>query len=118
MSQIDQIECGLRLLVPSLADRAKKAQAKFIERVGTELGKWDKEGGKAAIGKAAVAEMEELVDVFADANRLRSNVMAEIVSATSVHQAALFLEGLAQFLVGIRAKDLVKEFEHCKIAVN
>ncbi|CAK9179253.1 unnamed protein product, partial [Ilex paraguariensis] len=61
--------------------------AKFVERVGVEWGKWEgrKEGVKKAVGEAVVAEMEEMMSVFMDANRLRRSVLTEILNVTNVY---------------------------------
>ncbi|KAF4351843.1 hypothetical protein F8388_021908 [Cannabis sativa] len=113
MGRIEQIECGLRLMVPALGLRARKAQGGFVETVaGDWAGK--REVASEVVEKALGSEMEELAAVFVDANRLRRSVLAEIIGATSVYQAALFLEGLAQFLVGFRDPDLVSDFLTCK----
>ncbi|KAK2978506.1 hypothetical protein RJ640_027283 [Escallonia rubra] len=119
MAKIDQIECGLRLMAPALAVRYRNAQAGFVEKVGAE---WEKcESGSAAarevVAEAATAEMEELVGVFVDANRLRRSVLAEIMGCTSIYQAALFYQGLAQFLVGFWDRELLREFERCKMPI-
>lgn len=113
MSRIDQIECGLRLMVPALVDRVRNAQAVFMKRVVQHWVwcKGKKEAARASIGNAVAAQMEEMVSVFLDANRLRRSVLSEIISATNVYQAALFLVGLSQFLVGLRDPDLLREFE-------
>ncbi|KAL0312827.1 UNVERIFIED_CONTAM: protein INAPERTURATE POLLEN1 [Sesamum radiatum] len=59
-ARVDQIACGLRLMVPALAARARHAQAKLGRNVGAEWGR--KEGVlKAAAAEAMAAEMEELV---------------------------------------------------------
>ncbi|GER31697.1 glutamyl-tRNA(Gln) amidotransferase subunit A [Striga asiatica] len=63
-------------------------------------------------------EMEELVGVVVDANRLRRSVLADVMSATTVYKATLFLEAAAEFLVGFCDAKLVKEFEECEKAVN
>ncbi|KAL9667003.1 hypothetical protein QQ045_001348 [Rhodiola kirilowii] len=121
VSRIDQIECGLRLMVPALVSRWRGAQAGLIERVGAEWVSVEgrKEGGrKALIGQAMSAQMEELVSVFADANRLRSSVLSDILSALNVYQAALFLEGIAKFLVGFSDPDLLAEFERSKVTLT
>uniref|UniRef100_A0A7N0V824 DOG1 domain-containing protein n=1 Tax=Kalanchoe fedtschenkoi TaxID=63787 RepID=A0A7N0V824_KALFE len=120
VSRIDQIECGLRLMVPALVNRWRDAQAGLIERIGAGWGTVDgrREGGKALIGQAVTAQMEELVSVFADANRLRSSVLSDILSALNVYQAALFLEGMAQFLVGFSDPDLLAEFERSKLTLS
>ncbi|KAK4425518.1 protein INAPERTURATE POLLEN1 [Sesamum alatum] len=116
-ARVDQIECGLRLMVPALAARARYAQAKLVSNVGAEWGR--KEGVvKAAVAEAMAAEMEELVGVVVDANRLRRSVLADVLSVTSVYQAALFLEALAQFLVGFRDEKLLREFGKCGKAIN
>lgn len=120
MSRIDQIECGLRLMVPALVDRVRNAQGGFMKRV-VEHWVWcegKRDAARALIGDAVAAEMEEMVSVFLDANRLRRSVLAEIISATNVYQAALFLVGLAQFLVGLRDPELLGEFERCNTPLN
>ncbi|XP_073053978.1 protein INAPERTURATE POLLEN1-like [Primulina eburnea] len=115
-TRVDQIECGLRLMVPALAARARLAQMKLVRSVGNEWGRSD--GVKAAVEEALGAEMEELVGVVVDANRLRKSVLADILSVTSVYQAALFLEAFAEFLVGFRDDKLLKEFDECKMCIN
>ncbi|KAI3687596.1 hypothetical protein L1987_81296 [Smallanthus sonchifolius] len=102
--RIDQIERGLRLMVPALMGRVRKAQAGFVEKVGS---------GVVTAAVAAAEMEEEMVGIVMDANRLRKDVISEIVNVTSVYQAALFLQGLAQFLVGIRDRKLLKEFNKC-----
>lgn len=109
-SRVDKIECGLRLMVPALASRWRNAQSAFVEN----LGRCD----KAAIGEILAAEMEDMVGVFVDANRLRRSILADILSTTDLYQAALFLEALAEFLVGFKDQKLLNEFEKCKIAIN
>lgn len=108
-TRIDQIERGLRLMVPSLMNRVRKAQAGFVQKVGS---------GEVTAATAAAEMEEEMVGIVMDANRLRKDVISEIVSVTSVYQAALFLEGLAQFLVGIRDEKLLQEFNKCKSPIN
>ncbi|XP_073135868.1 protein INAPERTURATE POLLEN1 [Henckelia pumila] len=116
-TRVDQIECGLRLMVPALAARARHAQMTLVRSVGAEWGRRP-DGVKTAVEEALAAEMEELVGVVVDANRLRKSVLADILSVTSVYQAALFLEALAEFLVGFRDNKLLKEFDKCKIYVS
>ncbi|ESR64716.1 protein INAPERTURATE POLLEN1 [Citrus sinensis] len=82
MSQIEQIECGLRLMVPALIGRIKKSD----------------EGLKGVIGEEMKEEMDDIVSVFVGANRLRKSVIAEIVGTMFI-QAALFLEALPNFLL-------------------
>ncbi|XP_071701226.1 protein INAPERTURATE POLLEN1 [Rutidosis leptorrhynchoides] len=108
-SRIDQIERGLRLMVPALMNRVRKAQFGFVEKVGS---------GEVTAATAAAELEEEMVGIVMDANRLRKDVISEIVSVTSPYQAALFLEGLAQFLVGIRDGKLLQEFKNCKTPIN
>ncbi|KAG9145065.1 hypothetical protein Leryth_018363 [Lithospermum erythrorhizon] len=115
-TRVEQIECGLRLMVPALVVRARNVQAAFVERVGGEWEGGKRDEAKAVIGEAMVAEMEELAGVFLDANRLRRSVFSDILSVTNVYQAAVFLEGLAQFLVGFKNNTLLREFDKCKLA--
>ena len=55
------------------------------DRVAFE-GKSD-EGFEGVIGEAMKEEMDDMVSVFVDANRLRNIVIAEIVGALSVHSS-------------------------------
>ncbi|EPS66433.1 hypothetical protein M569_08344, partial [Genlisea aurea] len=89
-AKIDRIECGLRLMVPALAARARDAQANF------------------PTASAAAAE-EELAGVLADANRLRRSVLADILAAATPRQSAAFLQSLAEFLVGFRDEKLLRK---------
>lgn len=116
-NRVDQIECGLRLMVPALSARARDAQAAFVEKLAIEWGKCEglKEEMKGVIAESAAAEMEELVGVFVDANRLRRSVISDILSVTDVNQAAVFLEALAQFLVGFRNRELLSKFDKCSL---
>ncbi|XVF13328.1 hypothetical protein REPUB_Repub08aG0199300 [Reevesia pubescens] len=117
MVRIERIECGLRPMVPELVCGVKKAQAAFVRRVAK---KWDAcdQGKKKAIKEAMKVEMEEMLNVFVGANRLRRTVIIEIVNATDVYQGALFLEGLAQFLVRSKDPVLLGEFQRCKIPIS
>ncbi|KAK4365229.1 hypothetical protein RND71_016587 [Anisodus tanguticus] len=216
-NRVDQIECGLRLMVPALAARARDAQAAFVKKVAAEWGRCEgrnvetkrgvvearardfdeheaaskqhaqssfvgkvarearrkeeikgvmvegaagglhaqavfyektareglrkdemkgavaefaarerhvhtvaregrrKEEMRRVVMETAAAEMEELVGVFVDANRLRRSVLSDILSVTDVYQAAVFLEALAQFLVGFRNRELLSQFEKCSL---
>ncbi|CAH8315459.1 unnamed protein product [Eruca vesicaria subsp. sativa] len=120
--RIDQIECTMRLMVPVLMDRVRKAQRGFVARVSEnwigsyQVGKKRKTAvttaaASGSVDEAAKGEMEELVSIFVDANRLRKSVIMDIVGATSEHQAALFLEGLCQFLGGFKDQVLLQDFE-------
>lgn len=122
VTRIDQIECTMRLMVPVLMDRVRKTQRGFVSRVSENwvLGYQGAKRKKTTtnpvtaispVDVAAKEEMEELVSVFVDANRLRKSVITDIVGATNEHQAALFLEGLCQFLVGFKDQLLLQDFE-------
>ncbi|KAL6280103.1 hypothetical protein ACE6H2_016984 [Prunus campanulata] len=115
MERVEQVERGLRLMVPALAGRARDAQVGFLEHVARN---WAFGTHKATVEEAMAEQNEEMVGVFVDANRLRKSVLVEIVGATNVYQGALFLEGLAQFLVGFRDPELLAQFELCKTPLS
>ncbi|OVA15152.1 Transcription factor TGA like domain [Macleaya cordata] len=119
MSKVEEIECGLRLMVPTLVKRYREAQSGFIDRVALD---WIRCVGKPetlkAVGGDVLVQMEELMSVFVDANRLRRSVLTDIISATDVHQAALYLEGLAQFFIGFSDTELLRDFEQCSIPLS
>ena len=117
MIKIEQIERGLRLMVPALLDRVKKAQSGFAGKIAEKWVNCERKE-KMDVSEAMKAEMEELVTVFLHANRLRRSVISDIVAALNVYQGALFLEGLAQFLVGFQDKNLLREFERCKTPIS
>lgn len=108
MPRIEDLERGLRLMVPSLTRRVTDAQAAFVAKLESE--------GRVDAG-AATAQMEDLASVFRDANRLRRSAISEIVSATTTYQAALFLKALAQFLVGLGDPKLLHKIEDCDFRV-
>ncbi|KAF9613971.1 hypothetical protein IFM89_014164 [Coptis chinensis] len=119
VNRVEQIECGLRSMVPCFVDRARKAQCEFIKRGAVDWVRCKgKEEASKVIGGGVVANNDELVSVFLDANRLRRNILIEIMGATDLYQAALYLEGLAKFFIGFRDFELVKEFEQCKIPLS
>ncbi|KAJ6946498.1 hypothetical protein NC651_001281 [Populus alba x Populus x berolinensis] len=104
MIKVEQIERGLRLMVPALLDRVKKAQSGFAGKIAEEWVNCERKE-KMDVSEAMKAEMEELVTVFLHANRLRRSVISDIVAALNVYHGALFLEGLAQFLVGFQGQE-------------
>ncbi|KAL6349292.1 hypothetical protein AAG906_033948 [Vitis piasezkii] len=120
MARIEQIECALRLMVPALVARVRNAQLGLFDRIAADWGLFEgkREGAKAVIGKAVMGQKDEMLGVFLDANRLRKSFLAEIIGETNVYQAALFLEGLAQFFVGFRDHELLSEFERCTVPIN
>ncbi|QCE13612.1 protein INAPERTURATE POLLEN1 [Vigna unguiculata] len=119
---MDQIECRLRHIVATLSDRLKHAESAFMECVvGNWFQCWEEQNiaaGKEAVGADVKAHMEEVVNVVLYANRVRRSVLVDIMSATTVYQAALFFEGLAQFLIGFRDHDLLNAVEQCKVLPN
>ncbi|KAI3981376.1 hypothetical protein MKX01_001821 [Papaver californicum] len=119
ISKVEEMECGLRLILPGIMYRYRILQSGFIDKVGYD---WIHSTGKNEILKAisgdVCAQMDELVSVFLDANRLRRSILMEIISATDVYQSALYLQGLAQFFLGFSDNELMKEFEQCKIPLT
>ncbi|KAJ6712295.1 hypothetical protein OIU79_008503 [Salix purpurea] len=63
MIKIEQIERGLRLMVPALLDRVKKAQSGFAGKIAEEWVNCERKE-KMDVSEAMKAEMEELVTVF------------------------------------------------------
>ncbi|KAL8166536.1 hypothetical protein V2J09_008035 [Rumex salicifolius] len=119
-SQIEQIECGLRLMVPSLAGRARDAQAGLVGKVAagwwaSQCERRRRKEEEGEVGKMVMEAVDELSCVVVDANRLRRSVLCEILAAIDVYQAALFLQALAQFVVGFKDADLLSEFKRAVI---
>ncbi|KAI9119517.1 hypothetical protein K1719_009393 [Acacia pycnantha] len=109
VARMDEIERGVRVMVPMLTMRMRNAESMLVDRV---VDGWYPTRGrkgaeaKVAMGSIMTEHMEELVSIFLDANRLRRSVIGDIVGKTSVYQAALFLEALAQFVIGFRDQEL------------
>ncbi|MCL7046143.1 hypothetical protein MKW94_017170 [Papaver nudicaule] len=119
MSKVEEMECSTRLILPGIMNRYRASQSGFIEKVGYD---WIHSSGKSEILKAVsgdvMAQMEELVSVFLDANRLRRSILTEIISATDVYQSALYLQALAEFFTGFSDHEFIKEFEQCKVPLS
>ncbi|KEH37658.1 putative transcription factor TGA like domain-containing protein [Medicago truncatula] len=117
ITRMEQIECGLKSIVPTLNDRLTRAEGCFIKNV---VGDWfsckdrGDNKGKVVLGNDVRVYIEEFVSVVLYANRLRRSVLVDIISAASVYQAALFLEALSMFLIGFKDHDLVHAVEHSK----
>lgn len=107
--RINEIERGLRLMVPALLGRLKAAQVRFVDRLATDWPENDGDEMATVVRGAASAEMEELARVFKDVNRLRHSTISEIVGAMTVYEAALFLQALARFVIGLRSLDTAHE---------
>ncbi|KAK4768849.1 hypothetical protein SAY86_026999 [Trapa natans] len=104
--RIEEIERGLRLMLPALLGRMRAAQMRFVGHLAAG---WPEDCGDeaaaAVIGEAAAEEMEELGRVLRDVNRLRHSTISEIVGATTVYEAALFLQALGEFVIGLASLD-------------
>ncbi|KAG6788466.1 hypothetical protein POTOM_004533 [Populus tomentosa] len=70
MIKIEQNERGLRLMVPALLDRVKKAKSGFAGKIAEEWVNCERKE-KMDVSEGMKAEMEELVTVFLHANRTR-----------------------------------------------
>lgn len=109
------MECGLRLMVPSIVARHKDAQASVVDKLAAG---WRRERGELKVGEALGDVVDELNRVFLDANRLRRSVLGDIIGALNVLQAALFLERLAQFYVGFWDAELLAEFKKSHLPLD
>uniref|UniRef100_A0A7C9EUC2 DOG1 domain-containing protein n=1 Tax=Opuntia streptacantha TaxID=393608 RepID=A0A7C9EUC2_OPUST len=105
---VEQMERGLRLMIPSIVARHRDAQAALVDKLAVG---WSRERGELKVGEVVGDVVEELSRVFLDANRLRRSVLGDIIGALNVLQAALFLERLAQFYVGFWDVKLLAEFK-------
>ncbi|KAJ9147749.1 hypothetical protein P3X46_029874 [Hevea brasiliensis] len=94
--KIKHIERGLRLMVPALVDRIRRAQLGLVRSVAAD---WMNYRGK--ISEAMKLEMEELASVFMDANRLRRSV----ISGT-------------QFLIAFKDPVFLRVFGRCKTPIS
>ncbi|KAK1303217.1 hypothetical protein QJS10_CPB11g00403 [Acorus calamus] len=102
LERLEEIERGLRLMVPCLVARSREARERFVEEGLTV--------------EAAGALEEEMGMVFADANRLRASALAEMVREMDARQAAAYLVALAQVAVGLGDPASVRRFERRRFA--
>lgn len=112
---VEQMECGLRLMVPSIAARSRDAQAALVEKLGVG---WREKGENFEVGEVIHELVDDMTCVFMDANRLRRSVLADIMGALNVYQAAIFFHSLAQFYVGFWDNKLLAQFNNSKLTLD
>uniref|UniRef100_A0A803L6I9 DOG1 domain-containing protein n=1 Tax=Chenopodium quinoa TaxID=63459 RepID=A0A803L6I9_CHEQI len=108
-SLISFVECGLRLMVPSVVARSRDTQADLVEKLGVG---WRKNGENFEVDEVVGELVDKMTCVFLDANRLRRSVLADIMGTLNVYQAASFLEGLAKFYAGFWDPTLLANFKN------
>lgn len=106
---VEQVECGLRLMVPSIVARSRDAQAALVDQLAVG---WRVMAENFEVDEALGDLVDKMTCVFLDANRLRRSVLADIMGALNVYQAAAFLEGLAQFYVGFWDPKLLAQLNN------
>ncbi|KNA16667.1 hypothetical protein SOVF_087050 [Spinacia oleracea] len=106
---VEQVECGLRLMVPSIVARSRDAQAALVEKLSAG---WRQNGENFEVDEVVGELVDKMTCVFLDANRLRRSVLADIMEALNVYQAAFFLQGLAKFYVGFSDPNLLDQFSN------
>lgn len=113
--KVEQMECTLRLMVPSIVARARDAQGALVDKLAVG---WSNGGGNLKVDDVVGEVVDELTCVFLDANRLRRSVLADIMGSLNVYQAALYLERLAKFYVGFRDSKLLSQFKKSKLPLD
>lgn len=73
---------------------------------------WRQNGENFEVGEVVRELVDKMTCVFLDANRLRRSVLADIMEALNVYQAAFFLQGLAKFYVGFSDPNLLDQFSN------
>ncbi|XP_049933618.1 protein INAPERTURATE POLLEN1 [Nymphaea colorata] len=120
---MEQIDRGLRLMIPAILSRMRDVQISFVGRIGCDwVTSISSSGGEGTVQEMvtdiATEKLEELTSIFVDANRQRGSILAEIIGALDIYQSALYLEGLAKFIIGFRSPELVHDMEHSKLPVS
>ncbi|CAN6461095.1 unnamed protein product [Victoria cruziana] len=120
---MEQIDRGLRLMIPAILSRMRDVQISFVGRIGSDwVTSISSRGGEGTVQEMvtdiAAEKLEELTSIFIDANRQRRSVLAEIIGALDIYQSALYLEGLAKFIIGFRSPGLVHDIERSKLPVS
>ncbi|KAG0453999.1 hypothetical protein HPP92_025303 [Vanilla planifolia] len=102
IAKVEQIERGLRLIVPTLVQRLRDVQKVYFEAAVDSwvAGHQRVEASSEVPEDVIKSHLRELECIFGDANRLRRSILGEILAAIDVYQAALFLESLSNFVIG------------------
>ncbi|KAG0454027.1 hypothetical protein HPP92_025331 [Vanilla planifolia] len=116
IAKVEQIERGLRLIVPTLVQRLRDVQKVFFEAAVDSwvAGHQRVEASSEVPEDVIKSHLRELECIFGDANRLRRSILGEILAAIDVYQAALFLESLSNFVIGYSDEDVIREYEQRK----
>ncbi|VVB12053.1 unnamed protein product [Arabis nemorensis] len=97
MTRMEEIEHEMQRIVTSLLDRMMQAQKRYMEKRVASYSH-----------RETILDhdlMNELANIFVEANGLRKTVLNEIVAATNARQKALFLEGLCELLSGFNDQN-------------
>ncbi|KAG0452939.1 hypothetical protein HPP92_025603 [Vanilla planifolia] len=116
IAKVEQIERGLRLIVPTLVQRLRDVQKVYFEAAVDSwvAGHQRVEASSEVPEDVIKSHLRELECIFGDANRLRRSILGEILAAIDVYQAALFLESLSNFVIGYSDEDVLREYEQRK----
>ncbi|KAK3154828.1 hypothetical protein QOZ80_2BG0195570 [Eleusine coracana subsp. coracana] len=101
LAAVDRVDRRIRASVPAVADRLRRAQEAFVS-------------AEVAGGADVEAFLEELKSVALVANRLRRDVLSELVAAAGGYQAALFLEALSRFVLSMHDPEVLRRFDQCR----
>ncbi|KAF8118499.1 hypothetical protein N665_0005s0256 [Sinapis alba] len=104
---IDDIKNEVNSSVFRLLGEMREAQERFNQRFSDNwVSSFHSQRGRQSVTvmdtAASVTLCEEFVRIFREANQLRKNTISNIVEVSNVNQAALFLEGVCEFLAGFK----------------
>ncbi|KAF8048972.1 hypothetical protein N665_2338s0001 [Sinapis alba] len=104
---IDDIKNEVNSSVFRLLGEMREAQERFNQRFSDNwVSSFHSQRGRQSVTvmdtAASVTLCEEFVRIFREANQLRKNTITNIVEVSNVNQAALFLEGVCEFLAGFK----------------
>lgn len=110
---VDDVKNKINNTVSRLLREMSEAHERFIQGCSDNWVSWfhSSQRGRQSVTvmetAASVTLGEEFVRIFREANQLRKTTIADIVNLSNENQAALFLEGVCEFLAGFRHQVLL-----------
>ncbi|KAJ0263480.1 RNA recognition motif domain-containing protein [Hirschfeldia incana] len=111
---VDNIKNGISNTVFRLLHEMKEAQEGFIQSCSDNwVSSFHSQRGRHSVTVmetvASVTLSEEFVRIFREANQMRKVAIRDIVNLSNVDQAAVFLEGVCEFLAGFRHQQMMQQ---------
>ncbi|CAA7035000.1 unnamed protein product [Microthlaspi erraticum] len=102
MERLDILECRTRMMVPAFLEQMRAAQREYVVARVSEI--FSNQGNKkVALNESFTPEqLDDFVQIFLAANRLRKRVLLSLVDSLTLDESARFLEAVCHILVGFK----------------